>query len=91
MKKYLGAPHCLAQSLIEHGDIPARGTERVVRAYYRGSASEFVESVKRGQAEGPLFINAVKMYHSKDYKSFYVLGRVLSGTIKKNDKLRIMG
>lgn len=38
MKKYLGAPHCLAQSLIEHVDIPARGTERVVRAYYRGSA-----------------------------------------------------
>ncbi len=31
------------------------------------------------------------MYHSKDYKSFNVLGRVLSGTIKKNDNLRIMG
>ena len=50
-----------------------------------------MDSIKRGQADGPLLINAVKMYHSKDYKNFYVLGRVLSGTIKKNDKLRIMG
>jgi len=31
------------------------------------------------------------MYHTKDYKTFYVLGRILSGTIKKNDRLRIMG
>ena len=36
-------------------------------------------------------INAVKMYHTKDYKTFYVLGRILSGTIKKGDRLRIMG
>jgi 116 kDa U5 small nuclear ribonucleoprotein component len=50
-----------------------------------------LEGVKKGAADGPLLINAVKMYHTKDYKTFYVLGRILSGTIKKNDKLRIMG
>ena len=42
-------------------------------------------------ADGPLLINAVKMYHTKDYKTFYVLGRILSGTIKKGDRLKIMG
>ena len=31
------------------------------------------------------------MYHTNDYKTFYVLGRILSGTIKKGDRLRIMG
>lgn len=31
------------------------------------------------------------MYHKSDYKTFDVLGRVLSGTIKKNDELRILG
>lgn len=31
------------------------------------------------------------MYHKSDYKTFDVLGRVLSGTLKKNDKLRILG
>ena len=31
------------------------------------------------------------MYHNKDYKNFGVLGKVVSGTIRKGDKLRIMG
>ena len=29
------------------------------------------------------------MYHKSDYKTFDVLGRVISGTLKKKDKLRI--
>ena len=59
--------------------------------HYKGAAGEFLDSVKRGGSDGPLLINAVKMYHTGDYKTFYVLGRVISGTIKKNDRLRIMG
>lgn len=91
MAKYFGAPLCLGQSLIEHIDLPTKGTERIMKSYYRGEAGEFADAAKRGSAEGPLLINAVKMYHAKDYKSFYVLGRILSGTIKKGDRLRIMG
>jgi U5 small nuclear ribonucleoprotein component len=91
MKKYLGAPRCLVQSLIEHIDLPSQGANRVVRNYYKGSAGEFKDSVSKGQADGPLLINAVKLYHNKDYKSFNVFGRIFSGIIRKGDKLRIMG
>ena len=91
MKKYFGSPRCLAQSLIDHVPVPTKGTERIISTHYRGSAGDFLDGAKRGQADGPLLINAVKMYHTKDYKTFYVLGRILSGTIKKNDRLRIMG
>lgn len=31
------------------------------------------------------------MYHQSDYKTFDVLGRVLSGTIKKGDSVKILG
>jgi 116 kDa U5 small nuclear ribonucleoprotein component len=91
MKKYFGAPLCLAQSLIDHVPVPIKGAERLLSTHYRGSAGDFLDGVKRGSADGPLLINAVKMYHTKDYKTFYVLGRIISGTIKKNDRLRIMG
>ena len=91
MKKYLGAPQCLAHCLIESIDIPSKGSERIFKTYYKGSAGPFSDAVQKGQSDGPLLINAVKLYHTKDYKSFYVLGRVISGTIKKNEKLRIMG
>lgn len=36
MKKYFGAPCCLAQALVDNIDLPAKGTERIMRAYYRG-------------------------------------------------------
>ena len=36
-------------------------------------------------------IQTVKMYHKSDHKAFDVLGRIISGTIKKNDELRILG
>jgi U5 small nuclear ribonucleoprotein component len=91
MKKYFGAPRCLVQSLIEHIELPSKGTNRVIRNYYKGSASEFRDSISKGQADGPLLINAIKLYHSKDYKSFNVFGRIFSGTIRKGDQLRIMG
>jgi hypothetical protein len=31
------------------------------------------------------------MYHESDYKNFGVFGRILSGTIKKGESLKIMG
>jgi len=31
------------------------------------------------------------MYHQSDYKTFDVLGRVISGTIKRGDSLKILG
>lgn len=31
------------------------------------------------------------MYHQKDYKSFDVLGRIISGTIKQGQKVRVLG
>lgn len=31
------------------------------------------------------------MYHESDYKNFNVLGRILNGTLKKGDSLKIMG
>jgi translation elongation factor EF-G len=91
MKKYFGAPKCLVQSLIEHIDQPSKGSHRVVNNYYRGNAGEFKDAVSKGSADGPLLINAVKLYHTKDYKAFNVFGRIFSGKIRKGDKLRIMG
>jgi U5 small nuclear ribonucleoprotein component len=44
-----------------------------------------------GHSTGPLYINIVKMYHQSDYKTFDVFGRVISGTIKRGESVKIMG
>jgi U5 small nuclear ribonucleoprotein component len=62
-----------------------------MNTYYRGEAGEFKEKTSKGQSDGPLLINAVKMYHNMDYKSFGTFGKIISGTIRKGDNLRILG
>lgn len=64
---------------------------QLVRSYYKGAAGEFRDAISRGSKDGPLLVNIVKLYHNRDYKTFSAWGRVISGTIKRNDKLRIMG
>ena len=36
-------------------------------------------------------MNVTKLYHRNDYKSFVVLGRIISGTIYKGQSVRVMG
>ena len=41
--------------------------------------------------DNELYIQVCKMYPNKDASGFDVLGRVLSGTISKNDQIKILG
>ena len=59
--------------------------------FYRGNDSDFRREASQGSRSGPLLIQTVKMYHKNDHKTFDVLGRVISGTLKKKDRLKIMG
>jgi len=36
-------------------------------------------------------VNVVKQYHAADLKEFYCLGRVISGTLKRGMKVKILG
>lgn len=92
MGLYFKDSKCLVSSLIEHIETPQNRVRQLISTLYRGqSNSPFTSLVSKGMADGPLLINTVKMYHSEDYKSFFVLGRVLSGKIKTKDNLKIMG
>ncbi len=41
-------------------------------------------------AEGPLLINIVKLYNKPDCLTFDAFGRVLSGTIKKGQSVKVL-
>ena len=49
------------------------------------------ESMLKNDKNGPLIINIVKNYESQDGSNFESLGRVFSGTVRKGDRLRILG
>jgi U5 small nuclear ribonucleoprotein component len=59
--------------------------------FYQGEVNSEVEQVWKCSKDGPLFVHTTKMYHKSDYKTFDVLGKVLSGTIRKGMKVKILG
>lgn len=63
----------------------------MINLHYKGENSDFKTKIQQGKSDGPLYINTVKMYHQSDYKTFDVLGRVISGTIKRGDNIKVMG
>ncbi len=90
VRSWLGYPYCFAQAILAHIDTPAKGAARIVAQHYRGSGP-FREEVKKGSSDGPLLLNIVKLYHANDYKNFRALGRVISGKVKKGERLKVMG
>lgn len=89
--KYFKNNSSFVTACVEKIDSPINGTNRLVKLHYKGDTTAFKDQIALCKKEGPLYINTVKMYHQADYKSFDVLGRIISGTIKKGDQVKIMG
>lgn len=47
--------------------------------------------IQKSDSDGPLIINIVKYYNKPDCKTFDAFGRVISGTLKFGQKIKIMG
>lgn len=63
-----------------------------IKNNYSGNRNTDVyNDIIKGNSNGPLALNVSKLYHKYDYLSFDAYGRVLSGTIKKGDIVKVMG
>ena len=49
------------------------------------------EELKRCDPDGPLVVHTTKQFSNEDATAFNVIGRVFSGTIEANQKVRILG
>jgi 116 kDa U5 small nuclear ribonucleoprotein component len=63
-----------------------------VQQTYTGSlASRLGESMLRCDPQGPTMVNITKLYERSDCSAFDSFGRVLSGTVKVGDRIRVLG
>ena len=47
--------------------------------------------MKECDPEGPLMVQVAKLYHTTDAQSFRAFGRILSGTLRKGQELKVLG
>ncbi|KAK3272142.1 hypothetical protein CYMTET_19542 [Cymbomonas tetramitiformis] len=87
-----GSATGLVDMMVKHLPSSRAGTATKVELNYTGPQdSELVEQMKLCKADGPLVINVCKLYPKADCTSFDAFGRILSGSLKVGDRVRILG
>jgi len=82
----------LVDAVVKHLPSPVSGAKDKVESTYSGSLSEeFVQGMLDCDAKGTLMVNVTKMYHKPDCETFDAFGRVLSGTLKVGQKVKVLG
>lgn len=78
---------------VDHIPSPSHGARKKVEHTYTGPLddSELATSMLSCDPDGPLMVHTCKMYSTEDGVSFRVFGRVLSGTVRSNEQVKVLG
>lgn len=64
---------------------------QVAYTYTGPQDSELVQHMKECNPKGPLVVHICKLFPKADTSAFDAYGRILSGTVKSGDRVRILG
>lgn len=92
LDQFFGPATGLVDVIVNHIPSPAEHTAEKVEATYSGpQSSDLVKSMKACDPEGPLMVQVAKLYHTTDAQSFRAFGRIISGTLRKGQELKVLG
>lgn len=78
--------------VVDHIPSPAENAESKVRDIYTGDLdTEVANAMMKCDADGPLMIHITKLYNNVEATGFDAFGRVMSGTIKRGQVVRVLG
>jgi len=87
-----GGVPAFVDMVVEHIPSPKDNAEAKTEAIYSGDQTGAVASdMKSLDNTGYLMVHTVKNYHRPDCNSFDVFGRVMSGTLFRGDRVKILG
>ena len=91
-EKFFGEANGLVDMIVEHIPSPVEGAMKKLERYYTGPLdSETAKSIEACNQDGPLVIQITKLFNTPDASSFYSFGRVMSGTAKPGQQVRVLG
>ena len=96
LKDFLSAVFGNATGIVEmmarHVPSAKSGTSKKLERWYTGPQdSQTAECIRKCDAAGPLVAYICKMFPKSDCSAFDALARVMSGTIKAGDTVRVLG
>ncbi|KAI7879867.1 P-loop containing nucleoside triphosphate hydrolase protein [Lichtheimia hyalospora FSU 10163] len=92
LSQFFGPPVGFVDMAVEHIPSPAQNAEHKIGNIYTGPLdTEVGEAMKNCDAEGPLVIHITKLYDNEEATGFDAFGRVMSGTVKNGQIVRVLG
>jgi len=92
LDQFFGPATGLADMIVEHIPSPVDGAPAKVEGTYTGpQTSDVVAPMKACDPQGPVMVQITKLYHTTDAQSFRAFGRVMSGTLRKDSVVKVLG
>ena len=90
--QFFGGSEGFVDMIVQHVPSPVEGAKLKVDNYYTGPTdTKIAASLLACDQDGPLVIQVTKLYHTQDAMAFNSFGRVLSGTAKPGQQVRVLG
>ncbi|THC93123.1 hypothetical protein EYZ11_007403 [Aspergillus tanneri] len=90
--QFFGPATGFVDMIIQHVPSPVDGARKKLERYYTGPLdTKLASAMTTCDAEGPLVIHITKLFPTPDASSFRALGRILSGTARPGQQVRILG
>ncbi|OQE07102.1 hypothetical protein PENVUL_c015G10087 [Penicillium vulpinum] len=91
-EKFFGPATGFVDMVVQHVPSPVEGAQRALERYYTGPVDTKVgASMVACNQDGPLVIHVTKLFSSTDAGSFYSFGRIMSGTARPGQQVRVLG
>ena len=91
-QQFFGAAEGFVDMVVEHIPSPYEGAKKKLDRYYTGPTdTKVAASIEDCNSDGPLVVQVTKLFHTPDAAGFHSFGRVLSGTAKPGQQVRVLG
>ncbi|KAL4798145.1 P-loop containing nucleoside triphosphate hydrolase protein [Aspergillus venezuelensis] len=89
---FFGPAGGFVDMVLQHIPSPVEGAKRALERYYTGPMdTKVADAMARCDADGPLVVHVTKLLASTDASRFHALGRILSGTVRPGQQVRVLG
>nr|WJH19484.1 Elongation factor Tu GTP-binding domain-containing protein 2 (EFTUD2) [Euglena gracilis] len=90
--QFFGGPSGWVDAVVRWVPDPVTAAENKVKFLYTGDQSDkYAESMMDCRSHGPITVMVTKLFHTPDAANFLAWGRVMSGTLRYNSRVKVLG
>jgi U5 small nuclear ribonucleoprotein component len=91
-EQFFGSAGGFVDMVVNHIPSPAEAAEQKLQRYYTGPLdSKVAKSMADCNQDGPLVVQISKLFSTSDATGFHSFGRVMSGTARPGQQVRVLG